>query len=97
MRRQHHGPVKETGNVDVGDEGTGADRKRPALVAIETRADAAVLHQRRQRPVTLRRIDQFDGIDDLDVSGAAAEMTVERLGDFAAGQDAILIGQILDP
>ena len=93
---QHDDAVQHAGDVDVGDEGPLAEGELAALVALEPRADAAVLDRRRQGAALLGRLDQFDRVDDLHVSGAAAQMSVEHPRDLRARQLAALVGHPFD-
>ena len=97
MRRQDDGAVEQAGRVDVGDEGTLTQGELGALVAPERLADAAVLDDRRQRGAAeLRFLNELHRVDDLLISGAAAEMPVEHARNVGARQSLALVGHPFD-
>ena len=97
MRRQRDDAIEQAGRVDVGDERPLAERQFGPLIALERLADAAVLDHGRRRAAELGRLDEFDRVDDLGVTSAAAEMPVEHAGDFGARELLALIGHPFDP
>ena len=94
MVRQHHGAMQQSRHLDIGKERPRSERELGAAIALQRLADAAVEHRCRQRAVgMLGGVDQFDGVDDLGIAGAAAQMPVDDAGDLGARERTVLVGQ----
>ncbi len=93
MRRQHHGAMQHVRDVNVGDEGPRAERQFPAPVALQTMANAAVFDRLRHGATGFGLLNELDRVDDLHISGAAAQMPVDRARDILPRQFPSLIGQ----
>ena len=80
--REHHRAVEHAVDRDIGDECACAQCQFHALIAAQALAHCAAGHRLRQTSRALGFQNRFDRIDDLDVSGAAAELCGQGLGDL---------------
>ncbi len=84
MLAEHHRAVQHAGPLHVVDVLVHPQGEVLAVPAAQAFAHPAVVFRFRNGLASPGRGHHFDGVEDAQISGAAAEMRVERLGDFLA-------------
>ena len=95
VRREEEAASQHAVHAEVVDERAIAKRQAPGVLAGQTAAERPAVVGLRQRLARERPRRGLDGVDDLHVAGAAADVVVQRFGDLAARRRRVRVDQAL--